>query len=162
MNFSVLAGHRRRYHDGMSTPGPDLDTIESPQLLSLRQPKMLYQNQYAWFLFLAAMDIMMTWIILGPPFDGLEVNWLADQVIQFGGLRAMIGYKFALVVLVIVICEVVGRRNRGRGRLLANMAVILTAFPVVVAFVQLVIDVHAWANMPVDAIDDRILGMKER
>lgn len=146
----------------MSTPGPEFDSIESPPLLSIRQPKMLYPNHYAWFLFLAAMDIMMTWIILGPPFDGLEANWLADQVIQFGGLRAMVGYKFALVLLVIVICEIVGRRNRGRGRFLANLAIILTALPVVVAFVQLVVDVHAWANLPEDAIDERILGVKER
>lgn len=146
----------------MSTPPPDIETIESPRLLSLRQPKMLFPNHYAWFLFMAAMDIMMTWVILGPPFDGLEVNWLADQVIRFGGLRAMIGYKFALVVLVIVICEVVGRRSRGRGVLLANLAVILTSFPVIVAFVQLVIDVHAWASLPVDAIDDRILGVEVR
>lgn len=143
----------------MAAPPPDLDPLNSPRLPAMRQPKMLYQAHYAWFVFMAAMDVMMTWIILGPPFDGLEANWLADQVIQFGGLRAMVAFKFSLVLLVIIVCEVVGRRDRGRGRLLANLAIILTAFPVVVAFVQLVIDVRAWANLPLDAVDARILGV---
>ena len=71
--------------------------------------RALYPGCYAWYVFLASLDIMFTWIILSPPLRGIEVNWLARWIIRHGDLPAMIPYKFALVGLVIAICEITGR-----------------------------------------------------
>lgn len=100
----------------------------------------LYPNIYAWFVFLSAMDIMLTCIVLY--FGGTEVNVLADWVFQRWGLPGMVVYKFLLVVFVVMICEIVGRLNMPRGRRLAKWAVVVTAVPVVLAFGQL------WVTKP--------------
>jgi hypothetical protein len=118
-------------------PGPD-GPLETPGGLTIA----LYPNCYVWYVFLASLDIMLTWIILSPPFLGREVNWLANKIIEFGGLHAMIPYKFALVFVVISICEIVGRANRDRGRRLAEWSVAITSIPVIVAFTQLIVDTY--------------------
>jgi hypothetical protein len=99
---------------------------------------MLYPNVYVWYVFLASLDIMMTWIVLH--LDGFELNPLADWVIQRGGLPATAAYKFALVLVVVLVCEVVGRHSNDMGRRLAEWAVAVTAIPVALAFVQLARD----------------------
>src|SRR5689334_7588008 len=119
-------------------PGPD-GPLETPGGLTIA----LYPNCYVWYVFLASLDIMLTWIILSPPFSGREVNWLAHWIIEHGGLHAMIPYKFAFVFVVISICEVVGRVHRTRGRRLAEWSVAITSIPVIVAFTQLIVDTYS-------------------
>lgn len=75
------------------------------------------------------MDIMLTWVILS--IGGSEVNPIADGVIQAWGLPGAIGFKFGLTLLVIIVCEVVGRARDGLGKGLAQLAVIVSALPVV-------------------------------
>jgi Domain of unknown function (DUF5658) len=106
-----------------------------------RSVPVLFPNCYSWYVFLASMDVMMTAIILHPFFGGSEVNVLARWVLERGGLPAAILYKFALVAIVILICEIIGRRRPETGRRLAEWAVAITAIPVVVAFVQLLVAV---------------------
>jgi hypothetical protein len=96
---------------------------------------MRYPNHYVWFVFLASLDIMLTWIIL--LLDGRELNPLADAVIRHLSLPGLVGFKFCLVVGVVVVAEVVGRRNNKAGRKLAEWFVAISAIPVVVALVQL-------------------------
>jgi len=100
-----------------------------------QQPPMRYQNSYVWLLLAASLDIMLTWIVLY--FGGEEVNWLADRVIQTHGLRGIVGYKFVLVVFVILMCEFVGRLRDQTGRRLAFWAVVINFFPVVWTLTQL-------------------------
>ena len=99
-----------------------------------------YPDWYAWYVLLAALDVMLTWMVLH--FGGREVNVLADWVIRRWQLPGMVVYKFATVVLVVVICEVVGRRRERLGRRLAEWAVAITAVPVVLALAQLFLAVH--------------------
>ncbi len=96
---------------------------------------ILYPNAYAWFIVAAALDVVVTWMILHA--GGSELNALADWVIRRFDIAGVVSYKFLLVALVLVICEVVGRRNARRGLLLACWAVALTVFPVVVGLVHL-------------------------
>jgi hypothetical protein len=110
---------------------------------AIRRGFPLYSNCYNWYLLLAVLDIGLTWIILHG-FGGYEVNVLANWIIRSGGFWATVGYKFALVGLVIAICEVVGRRVDATGRRLAEWAVAITAIPVTASFVQLLVDVCAW------------------
>ena len=97
--------------------------------------RVLYPNIYVWFVFLAALDIMMTWIVLWR--GGREVNVMAHWVLNRWGLPGMVTFKFILVVFIIVVCEYIGRRKYDGGRSLARWAVALNIIPVVLAFVQL-------------------------
>lgn len=100
----------------------------------------LYPNRYVWFVFLSAMDAMMTYVVLA--FGGREANSIANWILQRFGFTGMALFKFALVVLVIVICEFVGRRKETAGRLLIHIALVVTCFPVVIAFGLLLVE--AW------------------
>lgn len=112
------------------------DALAQPRVPILRAP-VLYPNSYVWYVFFASLDIMMTWIILH--LDGREVNWLARMVIETGGLAGTVLYKFALVLLVVVICEIVGRFNDAKGRKLAEWSVAITIVPVAFAALQLAV-----------------------
>jgi hypothetical protein len=124
---------------------------------------VLYPNAYVWFVFLAAMDVICTYMIMHPALfyqpmpagaviadpdsailasepRGQELNPMAAGIIERYGMPGKVAYKFSLVVLVIVICEIVGRAKFASGKRLAEWAVALTAIPVVVAIVQMAVD----------------------
>jgi len=98
-------------------------------------PPMRYQRPYAWFVVLSVLDVMFTWTILLC--GGTEVNAIADAVIAHSGANGIILYKFCLVVLVIVLCEVIGRRRDRIARLLAEWSVALTSIPILLSIYQL-------------------------
>lgn len=99
------------------------------------QAHALYPQAYTWYVFLSALDLMLTWVILH--LGGREVNVLADWVIARFNLPGLVAFKFLLVVLVVILCELVGRRRPGTGRRLARWAVVLSAVPVLVAAAHL-------------------------
>ena len=104
--------------------------------LWLAVPAMRYQNAYVWLILFATMDVMLTWKILSK--GGTELNPIARAVFDYWNERwgdpwdlwGAIGFKFCLILFVIVACEVVGRRKDGVGRWLARIAVFLSACPV--------------------------------
>lgn len=100
----------------------------------LDQP-ILYPTAYRWAIVAAALDVICTWIILSS--GGAELNAIARGVIQFGGLPAMLAFKFIIIAGVIAICELIGRRQHDTGRRLAVAAVALNSVPVVVGAGQL-------------------------
>lgn len=99
-------------------------------------PAMLFPSLYKGFVFISALDVVLTWFIL--LLGGSEVNVLADAVIAFAGLKGILIYKFCLVVFVVLICEVVGRRRLRVGRNLARLALVVTALPVILSVAQLI------------------------
>jgi len=101
------------------------------------QPPVLYPTHYVWLVFASALDIMFTWIVLH--FGGWEVNRIAQRVLEQYGLTGIVLFKFALVTLLIVLCELIGRVNHPAGRRLATFAIILTFFPVMLAGLQLLL-----------------------
>jgi hypothetical protein len=101
------------------------------------QPPLLYPNGYVWLVFASSLDFVLTWLILGM--GGAEVNPIADAVLATSGYAGMMGYKFALMTLFIVICEIVGRRKRHVGRRLAMVGVAITTVPIVWSFALLII-----------------------
>lgn len=122
---------------------PECGGVMRPQAVPLQAegidwlsvPPMLYQRAYLWFVLVSALDIVFTWTILS--LGGKEVNVIADAVIAHTGFSGMMIYKFCLVLLVVVICEVVGRRRLALGRFLASWSVAITAVPVVLSLYQL-------------------------
>ncbi len=117
----------------MTDPPTEAAGLETKRSLLTRS--VLYPDVYLWYVFLAALDIMLTWLIL--QMGGREENALAKWIIAHGGLVGAVLFKFGTVVFVVLICEYIGRRRAGTGRRVAEWAIALTAIPVVVAIVQL-------------------------
>ncbi|MEK6702920.1 MAG: DUF5658 family protein [Planctomycetota bacterium] len=96
---------------------------------------LLFPTLYRWYIIAATLDILCTYTIL--VLGGVEVNAIANRVIQSAGLPGMIAYKFIGVAFVLAVCEFVGRRKHHIGKRLAIAAIAISAFPVVVAVSQL-------------------------
>lgn len=105
-------------------------------------PEVRYPQGYLWFIFLASLDIMLTWAILRR--GGIEVNPLARLVIDHWDLPGAIAFKFSLVMFVIVTCEVVGRRATRLGLGLIVVSIGVSALPVAWSLFLLVI--HQFAE----------------
>ena len=95
----------------------------------------LYPLEYGWYVFLSSLDLLFTWMILRV--GGREVNAIADWIIRNHDLRGLVLYKFALVIIVVLVCEIVGRHRPVTGLKLARWAIVLSAFPTVVGGVHL-------------------------
>src|SRR5687768_13798182 len=109
--------------------------MSSPANASLHREHVLYENIYMWLIFLAAMDCIMTWMIL--QFGGHEVNQIANAVLERWDMKGMVFYKFILIGFVIFCCEAVGRRRMRTGWRLATFSVVASCVPVSAAFAQL-------------------------
>jgi hypothetical protein len=113
---------------------PECGAIVSatPQLAAvpwLALPEMRYQNAYVWLLLISFLDVLLTFLVLYE-WDGHEANPIAHAIIEQMGLVWAALFKFASVLLVIIICETVGRRRDRTGRGLSRVAVAISAFPV--------------------------------
>jgi hypothetical protein len=98
----------------------------------LVQPAM-FPEAYTWFVFVSAMDLLLTWVILHYD-GGREANALANAILQRFDLLGLVAYKFLIVLTVITICEIVGRMRYRAGKGLAWAATLLTCIPIVVSF----------------------------
>jgi hypothetical protein len=94
---------------------------------------VIFPNGYVWFVLISTLDIVLTFLVLH--LGGREANHVANVILQRYGLRGLIAFKFALVTLVIVICEWVGRRREESARLLLSAGFIITCMPVAIAMV---------------------------
>jgi len=97
---------------------------------------MRYQNPYVWLVFISALDVYLTALVLYW-WTGHEMNPIAAAIIEHMGFAWTIVFKFAIITLVIVICEIVGRGNDRTGRRLAYAAVVIAAIPVAYSFALL-------------------------
>ncbi len=130
----MAQGQGNTTHDEKAIRPPD-----KPAWRSL--PQMRYQNAYVWIVFFSFMDVLLTWVILlfsGADPDKIpELNPIARLVIEgWGGVHGFgmagaSGFKFTLVVLAIVICEIVGRSSDRKGRRLSWVLAVIAAVPVV-------------------------------
>lgn len=98
-----------------------------PRFLSL--PSLRFQDEYVWLIFLAGMDVMLTWYILERK-GGEEVNPVAKLVIDAWGLWGAIGFKFSLLLFVIIACEWISRDNLRVGKFLVWFSLSVSAVPV--------------------------------
>ncbi len=101
---------------------------------------LLYPNHYAWYILAGTLDIIVTHFILR--LGGEELNGLADHLIERFGVWGLIGLKYGTVVLVVLICEAVGRVRPRWGRALASAAVVLSALPVGIGLLM----VYGWTH----------------
>jgi len=113
----------------------------------LSAPPMRYQRAYLWLLLLSAIDVMFTWHILRR--GGDELNPIAKLVIEHWELPGAIAFKFAMVMFVIVSCEIVGRKRDRMGRTLIGAAIGIASVPV--AWSLVLLSMHGFLVKPVDA-----------
>jgi uncharacterized membrane protein len=99
---------------------------------------VLYPDAYAWYILASALDIMVTHTILHH-FDGWEVNVLAARLVERFGHWGLIGLKFCSVILVVMVCETVGRQRPNLGKVLAVLSIVVGGLPVVIGLLQLVV-----------------------
>ena len=111
-----------------------------PHFFSL--PPLRFQDEYVWLVFLAGMDVMLTWYIL-ERHGGEEVNPVAKQVIDTWGLWGAIGFKFSLLLFVIIACEWISRDKPVVGKFLVWFALTVSSFPVLYSTALLV---YHWVN----------------
>jgi hypothetical protein len=130
-----------------STSQPQPPTPEDLAFLSV--PPMRYQRAYLWLLLLSAVDVMFTWHILRR--GGSELNPIAKLVIDHWELPGAIAFKFALVLFVIVSCEIVGRKRDRLGRTLIGAALGIATFPV--AWSLGLLSMHGFLVKPVEPRD---------
>ncbi len=98
---------------------------------------VVFPNGYVWFVFLSALDIMLTRVILR--LGGSEANGIAHKIVRNYGIVGLVAYKFLLVTLVILICEYIGRRKKEAARILLSIGIMCTCLPVLIAFALLML-----------------------
>ena len=103
----------------------------------LTHEPVLYPRLYPWFVLLASLDVVLTWIILHPSLGGIELNPIAAHIIRAGGITAATYFKFATVMVVIWTSEYVGRRNPELGRNLLWLALFANCAVVVLSAIQI-------------------------
>lgn len=108
---------------------------------------VLYPDYYAWYVLAATLDVIVTHQILHQ-FEGTEVNKLADALIREFGVVGMVGLKYASIIIVVLVCEFVGRRRLRLGRTLAVAAICISCLPVGVGLLQ----IWAWSRLPAPTI----------
>lgn len=102
---------------------------------------VLYPDLYCWYVLAATLDILVTAIVMSV-YGAVEVNGFAAAVIERFGLIGLVPMKFMTVVLVLMICEYVGRHKPSAGLRVAQLAVGVSFLPVLAAAMQVVV-VHA-------------------
>lgn len=98
---------------------------------------VLYPRLYPVYVLGAMLDVVCTWFVL--LMGGMELNTLAAAVIRHGGLGGMIAFKVATMIVVLLICEFVGRRSPKAGYGLALAAAGLSFLPVVFGSTQIAV-----------------------
>lgn len=101
---------------------------------NLRQ--VLFPDHYCWYLLVCSLDLMLTNTILHH-FGGVEVNGLAAGIIEAGGFWGLIAFKMTTAILVIAICEHIGRVRIATARRVAEWAIAISAVPSVLSLTQL-------------------------
>lgn len=97
---------------------------------------VLYPDHYCWYVLAASLDILMTAYVMAFH-DAIEINLIAASLIDRFGFVGLVPLKYATVILVVLICEYVGREQRRTGRSVAAAAVGISFFPVAAALAQL-------------------------
>lgn len=96
----------------------------------LLRDELRYTTAYTWLVLFSAIDILLTRKVM-LSMGGTEANPLAAYVIEQGGFFAASVFKYALVVLAIILCEVIGRMKDQVGRRLSRTMVMIGVIPIV-------------------------------
>lgn len=96
-----------------------------------------YPDHHVWYVLAASLDLMVTNVLINHR-GFYEANAIAARIIDLGGFWGLIAFKFATVALVVMICEFIGGKRPETGRQLAQAAIAISALPVLLAGLQMV------------------------
>lgn len=105
---------------------------------------VLFPDHYCWYVLACVLDLVLTNTVINH-FGGVEVNGVAAGIIEAGGFWGLIAFKMATAILVIAICEHVGRTRLATAKRVAEWAIAISAVPSVLSLTQL--GVVAYQNM---------------
>jgi|SoiMethySBSTD1v2_1073268.scaffolds.fasta_scaffold925160_2 hypothetical protein len=109
--------------------------IAPPTHGPIHKRHVLYPDAYAWYVLASALDVMITVTVL-VHFGAREVNTFAQWTIDLSGTWGLIALKFISVIVVVAICEHIGRKKMHLGRMLAIGAIFVSLLPVTAALSQ--------------------------
>lgn len=95
-----------------------------------------YPSTYGLYVLVCFLDLIVTNTIIAH-FGGQEANALAAHAIHVAGFWGLIAFKVASMVVVLLICQYIGHRQRTTGHRVAVLAVALSAFPVIYGIGQI-------------------------
>ena len=104
-------------------------------------PGVKFPDLYCWYVLASTLDILFTYIII-EVYKGYEANQIAAGIFAKHGWPGMIALKYATVLIVLTICEVVALKSEKLANALAIFAICVGAFPVLWASVL----VWTWAH----------------
>lgn len=114
---------------------PDARPVQPSQLGQTQPPHgVRFPDHYCWYVLASTLDIIVTFIII-EVYKGGEANRIAAHIFDRFGWPGMIALKYATVLIVVGVCEVVARKHHEVARKLAVFAVAVGAFPVLYGFV---------------------------
>lgn len=116
-------------------PGDNATMASQDADAPIHKRAVLYPDMYAWYLLASALDVMVTVTVL-VHLGAREVNTFAQWTLERLDVWGLIGLKFLSVIVVVLICEYVGRRRPGLGRSVAFIAIIASLAPVAAALAQ--------------------------
>ena len=119
--------------------------VEKPTTMPASEQRrrgVLFPDTYVWLVLVSSMDVMLTWLFL--ELGGREVNPVAHFVLHLGGFEAMVIFKFTVIVMVVLICEFIGKHDMKTARRLAYLAVGISSIPIFASLGQLA--ALAWAH----------------
>lgn len=92
------------------------------------------------FILASSLDVLMTWYLLYYGGTGertwfVESNPIPRYFLYSWGFDALVYFKFALVGFVVLICQIIARRNMNVARRLLNFATLLVTAVVVYSIV---------------------------
>jgi len=118
---------------------------------------VLYPNLYLWLIFVSALDVVLTRVILF--FGGTEVNPIADWILADYGRMGMSVFKFIIVAFVVICCEIIGRQKWKVGRNLARASIVISMTPVVwssTIILSLIMNPPPLPDLPDEPITSRV------
>ncbi|MEM7622795.1 MAG: hypothetical protein AAF235_06280 [Planctomycetota bacterium] len=134
---------------GSTAPDPGLPSRLPPEAQAKPQEQgpfrrdLLYPDRYAWYVLVGALDIMLTATVIRY-FSARELNTVADFMLDRFGLSGLIALKFATIIVVVLICDYIGRRKFKQGLRLSEWAIALSAVPVVISMIQIAMVSSGW------------------
>jgi len=87
--------------------------------------QVLFPTEYGLFIAANLLDLFLTMVFIR--YGAGEANPFARWVILNAGKTAFAAYKLVLMLFVIGLCELVGRRRKGLARLLIWFGIVVTA-----------------------------------
>jgi len=118
------------------SPPPVRPLISTTPWARLRARHASFPDAYCWYVLVCSLDLMLTNFAMNHA-GAIEANGLAASAIELAGFHGLIALKLETMVVVISVCELVAIRRRATAVRLAEWAVAISAFPVVLTLVQL-------------------------